>query len=215
MRKSVALLGLFAALLTVGVGTWLIQAQEDRSTWESKDGQAHVRLPEFVWKALSSPHAKKANFWTGPDGQLLRYTVYVERGGIPDWVHAMADERLGKGEDLEFELEVYPDGSNVYEIYRKIDGLEKQLSVKADRSLFYIGTEQPADKLPEPVSSVIRDMKDLKISKCVFKEGKNVSEYHLKATRDGVPCRIRISKAGRLIAIQRRIPADVEVPFTR
>lgn len=208
-----------ALLLTLaaGAGAWVIQstAQEDPKTWESREGQAFVRLPEFAWKALSSPSARKANFWIGADGQFLRYTVYVDRAGMPDWIHSMADERLGKGDDVEYEVEVYPDGSQVYELYRKIDGLEKQLSVKADRSLYYIGTEQPVGKLPDPVTSALREMKELKVDKCVLKEGPNVAEYHLKATRDGMPCRIRLSKAGKLIAVQRKIPADVEVPLSR
>ena len=65
----------------------------------------------------------------------------MKREGLPDWVHEMADEKLGKGEDVEYEIEVYPDGSEVYEVYRTVDGREKQLSVKPDRTVYYIGTE--------------------------------------------------------------------------
>jgi hypothetical protein len=213
MRGSKVIALVFAA----AAGGWLIRAtaQDDRRTWESRDGQAFVRLPEFVWKALSSPSARKANLWTGIQGEILRYTVYVDRSMMPDWIHAMADERIGKGEDVEYELEVYPDGSQVYELYRKSAGLEKQLSVKADQSLYYIGIEHPADKLPEAVASALRDLKDLKVDKCVLKEGPQVAEYHLKGTRDGVPCRIRVSKSGKVLAVQRKISADIEVPVVR
>ena len=210
----------WALLLVLGagaVGGWVIRAaaQDDRKTWESQEGQAFVRLPEFIWKALASPSARKAALWTGTDGQLLRYTVHVDRAALPDWIHAMADERLGKGEDVDYEVELYPDGRQVYEIYRTIGGLEKQLSATAERRVYYIGVEQPPDKLPEAVTSALRDQKGLKVEKCVLKEGPDVAEYHLKATRDGVPCRLRVSKAGTLIAVQRRVPAEIEVPAGR
>jgi hypothetical protein len=217
LKRRRAIWGLALGLAAGAVGGWVIRAaaQDERRTWKSQEGQAFVRLPEFIWKALASPASRKAALWTGTDGQILRYSVHVDRAGLPDWIHAMADERIGKGEDLDYEVEIYPDGSQVYEIYRKVGGLEKQLSATAERRVYYVGVEQAPDKLPEAVSTALQDQKGLKVETCILKEGPDVAEYHLKATRDGMPCRLRVSKAGTLIAVQRRVPAEIEVPVGR
>lgn len=186
--------------------------QDDRKTWESREGQAHVRIPEFIWKALSSPGATKLGLWTGSEGQILRYSVHVDKGAMPEWIHALADQKIGKGEDLEYEIEIYPDGAEVYEIYRRVDGLEKQLSVKADKTVYYIGTEVEPGRLPDAAASALRTMKGVTVGKIVLKEGPSASEIHVKAVQEGAPVRLRMSKSGRLLAVQRKIAAEIEVP---
>jgi hypothetical protein len=47
----------------------------------------------------------------------------------------------------------------------------------------------------------------------MLKEGPQVAEYHLRATVEKAPCRIRVSKDGALLAVQRKIPGEVEVPL--
>jgi len=216
----------FRIWITVGLsmatgalgGFFLASGQDSRDrnaprTWEPAQDSALLKMPAFPWRALSSPLARKASLWTTPDGRLSRYTVGVDKSALPDWVPAMADARLGRGPDLECEIELYPDGSEVYEIYRKVDGRDRQISVKADRSLYYVGTEQDAGKLPEAVAAAIRGLKDVVVEHCMLKEGPQVAEYHLRATVEKAPCRIRVSKDGALVAVQRRIPAEVEVPL--
>lgn len=211
IRLGVAL-GL--GLLACGV---LAATQESREkkvgTWETSKGPEFVKLPAFPWQALSAPTAKKAGFWTSADGRLSRYSVHVDKAGIPDWIHAMADAQLGRGQDLDYEIELYPDGSEVYEIYRKVDGRERQLSARADRTVYYIGTEHEASRLPEAVSTAIQDLQGLTVQKCILKEGPTVSEYHLSATLNQASCRVRVSKDGQRIAVQRKIAAEVEVPL--
>jgi hypothetical protein len=216
----------FRIWITVGLsmatgalgGFFLASGQDSRErtaprTWEPPQVSSLLQLPAFPWKVLSSPHARKANLWTTADGRLSRYSVVVDKAALPDWVPAMADARLGRGPDLECEIELYPDGSEVYEIYRKIDGRERQLSVKADRSLYYVGTEQDPGKLPDAVAAAIRGLKDVVVEHCLLKEGPQVAEYHLRASVEKAPCRIRVSKDGALLAVQRKIPGEVEVPL--
>ena len=202
------------SLLACGV---LVATQDSRDkktgTWESRKSADLHKVPPFAWQALSSPTAKKAGIWTSADGRMTRYSVHVDKAGVPDWLHAMADAQLGRGADLDYEVEVYPDGSEVYEIYRKVDGRERQLSVKADRTVYYVGIEHDADKLPEAVSTAIKDLKGLTVQKCMLKEGPTVAEYHLGATLNQATCRVRISKDGQLLAVQRKMQAEVEVPL--
>ena len=215
--KAWILVGVSIAVGAAG-GYVLAASQDSRDrqgpgTWESTQASDLVKIPAFPWQALSSPLARKASLWTTADGRWSRYTVEVDKSALPDWVHAMADARLGRGPDLRYEIERYPDGGEVYEVYRKLDGREAQLSVKPDRSLYYVGTEQAADKLPEAVAAAIKTLPGVVVEHCVLKEGPTVAEYHLKATVEKAPCRIRVSKDGKLIAVQRKLPAEVEVPL--
>lgn len=176
-----------------------------------ENAEEQGRLHPFILKALSSPYAIKSNSFVSADGKIVRSSVHVKREGLPDWVHQMADEKLGKGEDVEYEVEVYPDGSQVYEVYREIDGLLKQLSVKPDRTVYYTGTEHSKESLPEAVSSGLATLKGFKVRRCVEKSGPTFFEYHVKGKMDGTEYRARIGKDGRLIALQRVIPGAIEL----
>ena len=144
------------------------------------------------------------------EGKIIRSSVYLKKEGLPGWVHEMADQKLGKGEDLHYEAEVYPDGSQVYEVYRKIDGREKQMSVRVDGTLYYIGTEHPLSALPPVVSGALAKIPGFEAKKCVSKEGPAFLEYHVKGAREGGEFRARIGKDGRLIALQRCVPSMTE-----
>ena len=174
-----------------------------------------ARIHPFILKALMSPHAKASNFFVSADGRVVRSGVHMKREGLPDWVHRMADEKLGKGEDVDYEIEVYPDGSEVYEVYRTIDGREKQLSVKADRTVYYLGTEHDRTSLPEAVADTLRKLDGFDARQCVAKEGPTFFEYHVKGRMNGGEVRARIGKDGGLIALQRRIHSVIEVETPR
>ena len=116
-RKSWLVLGVAIAAAASG-GFVAARTQESRDagakdTWESRKGAEPVKLPSFAWQAMSSPLARKAGLWTTAGGAISRTTVHVDKAGIPDWVHAMADAQIGRGPDLDYEIEVYPDGSEV------------------------------------------------------------------------------------------------------
>ncbi|HEX7897521.1 MAG TPA: hypothetical protein VF950_07155 [Planctomycetota bacterium] len=167
-------------------------------------------LHPFIAKALASPHAIRSNFFVTAEGKIIRSSVVLKKEGLPGWVHDMADQKLGKGEDLEYEAEVYPDGSQVYEVYRRIDGREKQMSVRVDGTLFYIGTEHPVSALPPAVSGALAMIPGFEAKQCVSKEGPAFHEYHVKGAREGGEFRARVGKDGRLIALQRRVPSTTE-----
>jgi hypothetical protein len=170
-----------------------------------------ARIHPFILQALASPHAAKSNFFVSADGKIVRSSVHMKREGIPAWVHAMADEKLGIGEDVEYEVEVYPDGSEVYEVYRKIGGRQRQLSVKTDKTVYYIGTEHDRKSMPPSIAAALRKIDGFEMKECVAKEGATFFEYHVKGVMRGSPHRARLAKDGRLIALQRRIPSEVEV----
>lgn len=179
------------------------------AAWQTQESRA--RIPDFPMKALTSPSAVRASFFVSRDGTITRYAVHVGPEELPDWITKMADEKLGRGQDLDYEAELYPDGSEVYEIYRRVDGREMQLSVHADRSIKYIGRELDPKELPEKVAASMRGVKGFIAEKCIYKEGPKFSEVHIKGSVGGLPHRVRISGDGRLLSIQRRLPGEIEV----
>jgi hypothetical protein len=179
------------------------------AAWQSQESRA--RIPDFPMKALASPGASRANFFISRDGTITRYAVHVGPEALPDWITKMADEKIGKGNDLDYEVELYPDGSEVYEIYRRVDGREMQLSVHADRSVKYVGRELDPKELPEKVAAAMRGVKGFIAEKCIFKEGPKFAEVHIKGSLGGSPHRIRLSGDGRLLSLQRRLPGELEV----
>jgi hypothetical protein len=198
-----------AILLLAGATALVIGYAQDRPTI-SEPG---ATLPEFARRALVSPHAQKASLFVSPAGRISKSTVTVTREGIPGWVHSMADESMGKGEDLAYEIEVYPDGSEVYEIYRKVDGQERQLSVRADnRKVYYLGTELKENELPASVADTLGRYKDFRPGKRIRKEGPGFFEIQVKGERNGVPYRLRFARDGSLLAAQKKVPAEIEVP---
>ena len=198
MKKSIAL-GLF--LVVAALVAW--RGQDSR--------EPKARIPDFPMKALAQPTASRAGLFVSRDGTITRYAVHVGPEVFPEWVSKMADERIGKGEDLDYECELYPDGSEVFEIYRMIDGREKQLSVHADRSVKYLGRQLDEKDLPDRVGATLRGIKAFAPEKIIFKDGPKFAEYHIRGRIASVPHRLRISSDGRLLSLQRKIPAEVEL----
>jgi hypothetical protein len=187
------------AAFAFGVG------QESRTLQEN-------RIPEFAMKALMAPTAAKPSLFISKDGAITRYSVHLGREDVPVYLHSMADEKIGKGEDISYEAEIYPDGGEVYEIYRRVEGKEKQLSVfQRDRSVKYLGKQLDEKELPEKIQTVLKSVKGFTFEKCIFKEGPRFAEYHVKGMISGVSHRVRISGDGTLLAVQRRIAGDFEV----
>jgi hypothetical protein len=170
------------------------------------------RIPDFAMKALAAPTASKAGLFISKEGAITRYAVHLGREDVPVYLHSMADEKIGKGEDITYEAEIYPDGSEVYEIYRRVEGKEKQLSVlHRDRSVKYVGTQLEEGEIPEKIQAAIKNVKGFTFEKCIFKEGPRFAEYHVKGSIAGNPHRVRIGRDGHLLSVQRRIVGDYEV----
>ena len=182
------------------------------AAWQLQDSREQkARIPDFPMKALAHSSAIRAGMFVSRDGTITRYAVHVGPDAIPEWVSKMADERIGKGEDVDYEMELYPDGSEVYEIYRLIDGREMQLSVQGDRNVKYIGRQVEEKDLPDRVGATLRGIRTFLPEKIIIKEGPSFSEVQVRGRIGGVPHRVRISGDGRLIALQKKVPAEIEL----
>jgi hypothetical protein len=169
------------------------------------------RIPPFAFEALRSPHARSAKFTLGPDGKITKYTVYVAREALPGWTHKAADEILGRGEDVVYEVEVYDDGSEVFEITRKVNGRLRELSVRSDARLMYVERQLEAKELPAAVASALRNVDGFLPERYAVKEGPGLTEYQAWGQKDGAPHRVRLARDGRLVAVQKSLRAEFEL----
>lgn len=132
------------------------------------------QVPDFPLVALQGPHAQRARVYVDTDGSFYKFAIYVGRDGVPSWVLAMADEKIGRGEDKEFELEEYVSGARVFEITRIIDGREVEIAIRADKTFLYVERKgEPGDlsALPPEVKIAVDQIDGFTPNRVVIKEG--------------------------------------------
>jgi len=172
------------------------------------------KLPKFIMDALNSPHALRGKIYIGRDGTVERSKVYVKREGLPEWAHQVADTKLGKGEDIAYEIEVYADGTEVYEIARMVKAKPTKISIRRDQQVRYVETIVDRSTLPAPVAATLGKIEGFHIGECHRREGENVAEFHIRGTIGGVPHRAMIRADGSLHSVSRHLPAEFEVAVT-
>lgn len=181
---------------------------------ETQKASSGPKFPKIIMDALASPHALKGKLYVARDGTVERSKVVLKREGLPEWTHAAADAKLGKGEDLAYEVEVYGDGTEVFEISRRIDGKPKKISLRRDRQIRYVETTVDKAALPAPVSATLARLDGFQPDECRRREGENISEFHIRGAVAGVPHRARIRADGSLLSLDRRLAAEMEVSVT-
>jgi hypothetical protein len=174
---------------------------------------AQARLPQFIMDALASPFAVRAVLYIAKDGSIERSKVVLQRAGMPDWIHEVADRKLGKGDDVSFEAETYPDGSEVYEVTRRVDGRPKKLSVRRDRTVRYVETTVDRASVPPSILESLAKLDVFRPEEWLKREGETV-EYHVRGSVAGFPHKARMREDGTLKSFARNLPAEVEVSLT-
>lgn len=169
------------------------------------------KFPKFIMDALSSPHALKAKIYVARDGTIERSKVYVMKDGIPAWAHAVADDKLGKGDDLAYEVEVYADGTEAFEISRLIGMKPKKVSIRRDRQVRYVETIVDKASLPAAVAATLGKVEGFRAVEIHRREGENLSEFHVKGIQGGAPHRVMIRADGSLQSVSRHLAAEMDV----
>jgi hypothetical protein len=203
--RSVLLLAL-ASLL----GGCCTSAPAQHPTTPPATAGAKYSLPPFPLDALRGPHLKSVKLYINADGSIRKLTVYVERAGVPDWVHEMADQTIGKGDEVEFEVEEYSDGNTVYEVTRKVDGKLVELSVRSgDRSRLYIERKElPLETIPEVVRKAAGEMKTERYN---IKERADGKEHVLDGELAGKKVTLHCTGDGKVIWRAEVIPSKVKL----
>ena len=168
-------------------------------------------LPAFVVDALQAPTARKAKLYVAADGTVSKAVAYVERAAIPDWVHTMADEQLGAGEDTEYEVEQYADGTQTYEVTRTVNGLKAELSVTADRKLNYTERALADDAVPEPIKAAVAGLDGMQVARIEHKKGPSIDQFEVVARKGEAEMRLVFAPDGKPVSTARRLPAVVQI----
>jgi hypothetical protein len=167
-------------------------------------------LPSFVLEALQSEGAQSVKLYFAKDGTIRKSAVYVTKETLPDWVHTMADEKLGQGKDEEYEVEEYRDGAQAYEITRKIKGVSQELSVTVDKTVRYIEKKLKKKDLPENVAAAIQGLEGFKMDEAESKTlPDGTVEYEVEGTEGGINVQYKMSAAGEILSQSRMFTAKV------
>lgn len=172
---------------------------------------ATARVPDFPMRALAGPHVLRAELTVSAAGEVTKYAVYVRREGIPPWVLALADDTLGPGEDREYEVELYANGSRVYEVTRVADGQEAELSVREDGGLEYVERGVGLAGLPEPVRRALAAIAGFVPGEAFHRVGPAIDDYEVAGARGGKPRSARLLRDGTLVSFSRQVPGSFEV----
>ncbi len=181
---------------------------------EPQNSASGPKFPKFIMDALHSPHVLRGKIYVARDGTIERAKVFVRREGLPEWTHQIADDKLGKGQEVAYEVEVYGDGTEVYEIARLIEGRPKKISLRRDQKVRYV--EQLFDKgsLPAAVAATLGKIEGFQVGEVRRREGDKLTEYHIVGLIAGVPHRAMIRADGTLQSVTRHLPAEMEVAIT-
>lgn len=168
-------------------------------------------LPGFVVDALQGPEALRAKLYVAEDGVIEKVVAYVGRDAIPAWVHTLADEKLGAGEDREFEIEEYADGTRTYEVTRTIDGRKAELSATVDKKLRYTEVELAPEAVPAPVKATADGMAGVTVLRIERKQGPGIDHFEVVGTEGEREVRVEVDGAGMVLSKARRLPAVVQL----
>lgn len=184
----------------------------DKTTPPPQQPAAAAGIPAFPLEALQGPHAKSAKLYVKTDGTIRKYTVYVERAAIPDWVHAMADKEIGKGEDVEFEVEQYENGDKVYEVTRLVDGKKVELAVSVDRKKLYTEVKDlPLESLPAPLKKTADGIAGFTLKSWETKEKPSGKIHELHGELEGKPYTLYVADDGTIQSRRTQLPAKLNV----
>jgi hypothetical protein len=170
-------------------------------------------IPGFVLQEMKGAHALRAKLYVATDGHLRKFTMYVNRDAIPDWVHSMADEKIGSGADSSYEIEQYENGDQVYEISRIVNDHPVELSVRTDKSVKYIETWLDPEVLPDPIKATMAEVAGFVLERASIKQGPGLMLYQLRGKKNDVEQRYVFSEAGELMHDSRALPAKLELDF--
>lgn len=175
---------------------------------------ASSELPEGPDGLLRRDDAMRAKLYLGSERQVDKWVTYVDVAKVPDWLKSLADEKLGQGADVEYEIEYYGAELKVHEVTREIDGKRLELSVKeSDRSVYYKAETAEMTALPKPAQLQVQELlagKSDRLDIKTFGDGK--TEFHVRGKLDAVEHRLVFDAAGKLIGHRRSLPAKIEVP---
>lgn len=171
------------------------------------------QIPEFPLKAMRSPHARGVKLYVSSSGGVDKVAVKVARAAIPEWVFEQVTAQLGAGADVEFEIEQYANGDEIYEVTRLVNGKLREAAIRGTDQAFMYMEEKDlvlAD-LPAPVRAALDappgglEVREIHRQK----RADGTDRYVISGRRQGTPLSLIFDKSGALIARRQILPGNV------
>jgi hypothetical protein len=172
-----------------------------------------IAVPQGPREVLFDADVKRAKLYFEDAGNVTKYTAYVDASALPAWVVQIAEEKLGAGEDLEWEIEYYGADKQVYELTRRTEEGVREISVGDDRTVYYLHFVIDPSELPDPVAERVAQFVGLDVEEAARKEYADGSvRYLVLGVLQGEKHRLLLSDSGELLSHTRSVPAVIEVP---
>jgi hypothetical protein len=166
------------------------------------------------WSNDDALDAKKIEMTVNAQGKPTEIEFHMSPAEVPQVVREAMDKLHPGGAFTDAEKE-WNGGKLYYELSREVKGMEVEAMFTPDGQLFQQEVEVPQSKVPAGVQTAARAaLSGGKVTKWEeIRDGDNtLLEYHVKMSRGGKDFKLMITLGGRVKAVYREIPSEIEVP---
>lgn len=176
-----------------------------------------VRFPARTAEELRNVQADgKVEFGLKDDGSLGQVEFHVPPSSLPAHVLEAMDRLVPGGEAIGAEIE-YADGRRMYEVTKRVDGLEREALFDEGGNVVEWEVEVEASAVPQSIAAVADGAAPGRIT--AFEEIRSpdgtLRAWHVKKDDAGIRYKIAVDLDGSLIGVFRETPAEIEVPVGR
>jgi len=157
--------------------------------------------------------AEKLEMQFDGKGGWSEIEYHVSPDSVPAEVKQAMDELHPGGAFTGAERETHA-GQLYYELTREVQGMEVEAMFKPDGTLFQEEIQVAENKVPAAIRTAARGaIEGASVTKWeeIRDKDRKVFEYHVKMAKGGKHYKVLVSLEGKLLAVYREIPAEVEV----
>jgi hypothetical protein len=165
------------------------------------------------WSSMDALVAESVEMQVTDLGQMAEVEYHIRPDQVPAVVRQSMDKLHPGGPYTGAEKE-YEGGSLFYELTRPVGGMEIEAMFTPEGKLHSEEIEVSQNKVPTVVQNRAKNaIAGATITKWEeIRDGEQLlREYHVKMTKGGMKYKVMITPTGRLVAVYREIPAEIEV----
>ncbi|MHC4729199.1 MAG: hypothetical protein ACYS6Z_01250 [Planctomycetota bacterium] len=165
------------------------------------------------WNSEDALNARKIEMTMNAQGKPTEVEFHISPSQVPEVVRTAMDKLHPGGAFTDAEKE-WNGGKLYYELSREVKGMEVEAMFTPDGELFQQEIEVAQAKVPAGVQTAARAaLSGGKVKKWEeIRDGNNaLLEYHVKMARGGKDYKLMLTTAGRVTAVYREIPSEIEV----
>ena len=146
---------------------------------------SQMHIPKFMVPYIQNGQANRMKLYLNDQGVAERVTLYVQKEAVPEWVYKKADSVIGEGVDQNYEVELYENGDQVYEISRLVKERVVKVSFKFDQTLRYVERKYTENDVPEGVKNAVRNTEYFTAADYGLREGPGIKAFFVTGEAKG------------------------------